>query len=57
MKYATQENTEFSGRLGHEIDETVKEVFWWFYSGDGKETKTCTIRHLNGVKITFEREP
>ena len=56
MKFARQTETEFEGVLGTDIEETLKEVFWWYYTGDGKDSEARHIRHLNGIKITFERE-
>jgi hypothetical protein len=57
MKNARLENVEFSCQCGCEIAEAVSEVFWWFYTGEGKNADKTVIRHLNGIKVTFEREP
>lgn len=56
MRYTKQVRTVFEGEPGTEITETVSEVFWWFYNGDGRDTDCCSVRHLNGITVTFERE-
>lgn len=58
MKFenAIMEEVVFVGMPGTNISKTISEVFEWFYTGDGKEVKRCSIRHLNGVKISFGRE-
>jgi len=47
---------EFAGLPGGMVADSVKEVFEWFYTGKGKDVQRCTLRHLNGVKVLFERE-
>lgn len=36
--------------------DAVGEAFEWFYTGNGKDSGKLTLRHINGVKVTFERE-
>ena len=56
MKTVVHKGAEFESYLGSDIRESIVEVFDWYFSGEGKNCDTCTIRHLNGVKVTFERE-
>ncbi len=40
---------------GSTVDESVKEVFNWFYNQH--EIDKCTMPHVNGVSVIFERHP
>ena len=52
-----QDFVEMSCLGGDNIFDAVGKAFEGFYTGDGKNTVKATLRHLNGVKVTFEREP
>jgi hypothetical protein len=56
MRFITEREATFECGAGEDIYEAVREVHGWFYTGDGKHFEKATIRNLNGVKITFERE-
>jgi hypothetical protein len=54
MKDIMIDNVELSVRYGSNIDEALEETFAWFYPN--KDIKKCTLCHLNGIAVTFERE-
>ena len=56
MKDILVENIEFSPIAGSNINDALNEAFNWFYLSENSNVQTATIRHLNGVKVTFERE-
>ena len=56
MKHITIDHVEFSSYGGTELKDAVCEAFDWFYATENCNTKSATFRHLNGVKVTFERE-
>jgi hypothetical protein len=49
-------HVEFEGYAGENIKDIVCETFDWFYTSENINTESVTIRHLNGVKVTFEWE-
>jgi hypothetical protein len=56
MKYIVIENIEFSAYPGTNLKDATSEAFDWFYLSENSNVRTATLRHLNGVKVTFERE-
>lgn len=45
-----------SGLAGSNVRDGIVEAFDWFYTGNGRDAEKLTLRHINGVKVTFERE-
>jgi hypothetical protein len=56
MKHIIMKHVEFEGYAGTNLKDAVVEAFDWFYSSENTNCESVTIRHLNGVKVTFERE-
>lgn len=56
MKHIIIEHVEFGTYGGTDLKDAITEAFDWFYASENSFTKTATVRHLNGVKVTFERE-
>ena len=56
MKHINIEHVEFSSYGGTNLKDAMSEAFDWFYASENTNTKSATLRHLNGVKVTFERE-
>jgi len=56
MKHIKIENVEFTSYGGTNLKDALNEAFDWFYDSTNIDTQTATLRHLNGVKVTFERE-
>jgi hypothetical protein len=56
MKDILIETIEFTPIAGSNVHNAMKEAFDWFYLSENSNVQTVTLRHLNGVKVTFERE-
>jgi hypothetical protein len=56
MKHIIMESVEFTSYGGTNLKDAINEAFDWFYASENIQTKIATLRHLNGVKVTFERE-
>ncbi len=57
MKHIYIKNVEFESYGGTNLKDAITEAFDWFYSSENSNLQTATtLRHLNGVKVIFERE-
>lgn len=56
MKHIAIETVEFATYAGVNPEDALNEAFDWFYAHENIDTKFAMLRHLNGVKVTFERE-
>lgn len=56
MKHIKIEHVEFLSYGGTNLKDAINEAFDWFYASENINTKTAALRHLNDVKVTFERE-
>ena len=49
-------HVEFEGYAGENITDIVCETYDWFYTSENINIESVTIRNLNGLKVTFERD-